>query len=140
MEELVSRNFIALEHPDEVVTVIDASALERNLFFTKQLMELAPTMLIAVNQVDLEEKKGISVDTKKLSALLDVPVVPTVAIRGKGIDTLSDGILLLVQDHPVPPIITYGKEVEERISRIVSLSTNISTPYPVRWTHQTPRG
>lgn len=134
MEELVSRDFIALERPDAVVNVIDASALERNLFFTIQLMELAPPILIAVNQVDLAEKKGISVDTKKLSALLGVPVVPTVAIRGKGIDTLSDGILRLVQDHPAPPVITYGKEVEDRISRIVSISTNISTPYPVRWT------
>jgi len=134
MEELISRDFIALERPDAVVNVIDASALERNLFFTIQLMELAPPILIAVNQVDLAEKKGISVDTKKLSALLGVPVVPTIAIRGKGIDTLSDEILRLVQDHPAPQVITYGKEVEERISRIVSLSTNIFTPYPVRWT------
>jgi ferrous iron transport protein B len=134
MEELVSRDFIALEHPDAVVNVIDASALERNLFFTIQLMELSPPMLIAVNQVDIAEKKGIRVDTNKLSSLLGVPVVPTIAIRGKGIDTLSQGILHLVQDRPAPPVITYGKEVEERISRIISLSANISMPYPVRWT------
>jgi ferrous iron transport protein B len=134
MEELVSRDFIALEHPDAVVNVIDASALERNLFFTIQLMELAPPMLIAVNQVDIAEKKGISIDTAKLSAILGIPVVPTIAIRGKGIDNLSDGILNLLKDHPTPPIIIYGKEVEERISRIISLSANISTPYPVRWT------
>ncbi len=134
MEELVSRDFIALEHPDAVVNVIDASALERNLFFTIQLMELAPPMLIAVNQVDLAEKKGISVDTAKLSALLGVPVIPTIATRGKGIDTLSDGILNLLKDHPVPPVVTYGKEVEERISRMISLLEPISTPYPIRWT------
>jgi len=47
MEELVSRDFIALEHPDAVINVIDASALERNLFFTIQLMELAPPLMIA---------------------------------------------------------------------------------------------
>src|SRR5271157_4284417 len=134
MEELVSRDFIALEHPDAVINVIDASALERNLFFTIQLMELAPPMMIAVNQVDLAEKKGITVDTTKLSALLGVPVIPTIAIRGKGIDNLSDGILNIVKDHPTPPVITYGKEVEERITRIISLSSNIDTPYPVRWT------
>ena len=64
------------------------------------------------------EKKGISVDTAKLSALLGVPVIPTIATRGKGIDTLSDGILNLLKDHPVPPVVTYGKEVEEQISRI----------------------
>ena len=60
MEELVSRDFIALERPDAVVNVIDASALERNLFFTIQLLELAPPILISVNQIDLAEKKGIN--------------------------------------------------------------------------------
>ena len=67
LEEQVSRDYIALEHPDAVVNVIDASALERNLFFTIQLMELSPPLMIAVNQVDLAEKKGIRVDTEKLT-------------------------------------------------------------------------
>jgi ferrous iron transport protein B len=134
MEELVSRDFIALEHPDAVINVIDASALERNLFFTIQLMELAPPLLIAINQIDLAEKKGITIDTKKLSGLLGVPVVPTIAIRGKGIAELTNAITSLMQDHPVPPILHYGKEVEERIGKIVSGLGTVTTPYPVRWT------
>ena len=134
MEELVSRDFIALEHPDAVINVIDASALERNLFFTIQLLELAPPLLIAVNQIDLAEKKGITIDTKKLSTLLGVPVVPTVAIRGKGIPALTDAITGLMQDHPVPPVLRYGREVEERIVKIISLLDTVTTQYPVRWT------
>jgi ferrous iron transport protein B len=134
MEELVSRDFIALEHPDAVINVIDASALERNLFFTLQLMELAPPLMIAVNQTDLAEKKGITIDTGKLSALLGVPVVPTVAIRGKGIPALTNVITGLVQDHPVPPALCYGKEIEERIKKTIALLDPVSTPYPVRWT------
>ena len=134
MEELVSRDFIALEHPDAVINVIDASALERNLFFTIQLLELAPPLLIAVNQIDLAEKKGITIDTGKLSTLLGVPVVPTVAIRGKGIPALTDAITGLMQDHPVPPVLRYGKEVEERIAKIVHRLGNVTTQYPVRWT------
>ena len=133
MEELVSREYIALEHPDAVVNVIDASALERNLFFTIQLMELAPPLLVSVNQIDLAEKKGISIDTKKLSALLGVPVIPTVAIRGKGISNLTEAILDLVHDRPVPPVLTYGREIEERIGNIVSRMGSVTTPYPVRW-------
>jgi len=133
MEELVSREYIALEHPDAVVNVIDASALERNLFFTIQLMELAPPLLVSVNQIDLAEKKGISVDTGKLAKLLGVPVIPTVAIRGKGISNLTEAILDLVHDHPVPPVLTYGREIEERIGKIVSLMGAVTTPYPVRW-------
>jgi len=134
MEELVSRDFIALEHPDAVINVIDASALERNLFFTIQLMELAPPLLIAVNQIDLAEKKGLTIDTKKLSRLLGVPVVPTVAIRGKGIPVLTDAITDLMQDHPVPPVLRYGKEIEERVAKIISGLGTVVTPYPVRWT------
>jgi len=134
MEELVSRDFIALEHPDAVINVIDASALERNLFFSIQLLELAPPMLITVNQIDLAEKKGIAIDTKKLASLLGVPVIPTVAIRGKGIAELTGAITGLMQDHPVPPVLRYGKEVEERIGKIVSGLGTVTTPYPVRWT------
>jgi ferrous iron transport protein B len=134
MEELVSRDFIALEHPDAVINVIDASALERNLFFTIQLLELAPPLMIAVNQIDLAEKKGITIDANKLSSLLGVPVVPTVAIRGKGIPVLTDAITDLMQDHPVPPVLHYGKEIEEQIVKIMSLLDTVTTPYPVRWT------
>jgi len=134
MEELVSRDFIALEHPDAVINVIDASALERNLFFSIQLLELAPPMLVAINQVDLAEKKGITVDAQKLSSLLGVPVIPTVAIRGKGIGDLTEAITGLMRDHLVPPVLRYGKEVEERIGKIVSGLGTVTTPYPVRWT------
>ncbi len=134
MEELVSRDFIALEHPDAVINVVDASALERNLFFTIQLLELAPPMLIAVNQIDLAEKKGITVDTGLLSELLGIPVVPTVAIKGKGIPALTDAITGLMQEHPVPPVLRYGREVEERIAKIVQRLGTVNTPYPVRWT------
>ena len=134
MEELVSRDYIALEHPDAVVNVIDASALERNLFFTIQLLELAPPLLISVNQIDLAQKKGISIDVEKLSCLLGVPVIPTVAIRGKGIDTLTDAILDLAQHHPVPPDLKYGKEVEERIGKLVPRLGELAISYPVRFT------
>lgn len=134
MEELVSRDFIALEHPDAVINVVDASALERNLFFTIQLLELAPPLMIVVNQIDLAEKKGITIDTEKLSRLLSVPVVPTVAIKGKGIPVLTNAITGLMQDHPVPPALLYGKEIEERIGKIIALLETVTTPYPVRWT------
>lgn len=134
MEEQVSRDFIALEHPDAVVNVIDASALERNLFFTIQLLELEAPLMIALNQIDLAEKKGIMIDTQKLSALLGVPVVPTVAIKGKGIPVLTDAITDLMQTHPVPPALLYGKEVEERIEKIITFLDTVTTPYPVRWT------
>lgn len=133
MEELVSRDFIALEKPDIVVNVVDASALERNLFFTIQLLELNAPVIIALNQIDLMEKKGISIDYVNLGELLGVAVVPTVAIKGKGISELTEQIVKLAEQRRSPPELKYGKEVEQRIEMLAALLGKIETGYPRRW-------
>ena len=133
-EEQISREFIAHDHPDVVVNIVDASALERNLFFTLQLGELGSPMILALNQVDLATQKGIRIDTGKLSALLGVPVIPTIAIQGKGIAELSDAIIRAVHDRPKPHTIPYGKEVEDRIRKIMQLLPAGAGGYPPRWT------
>ncbi len=133
MEEMVSRDFIALEKPDIVVNVVDASALERNLFFTIQLLELNANMIIALNQIDLMEKKGISIDYDKLGELLKVPVVPTVAIKGKGISELTEQIVKLARERRAPPEIKYGREVEQRIKKLSVLLEKVEINYPRRW-------
>jgi ferrous iron transport protein B len=133
-EEQISREFIAHDHPDVVVNVVDATSLERNLFFTLQLMELESPLILAVNQMDLAAKKGIRLDLRKLSGILGVPVVPTVAIQGKGIAELSDAILAAIHTRPQPHLIPYGKEVEDRITRIIGLLPDNPGGYPPRWT------
>jgi ferrous iron transport protein B len=133
-EEQVSREFIAHDHPDVVVNILDASALERNLFFTLQLTELESPMILALNQADLAAQKGIRIDTGRLSGLLGVPVIPTVAIQGKGIAELSDAIIRAVHDRPKPHTIPYGKEVEDRIQKIMQLLPAGAGGYPPRWT------
>jgi ferrous iron transport protein B len=133
MEELVSRDFIAQERPDIVVNVVDATALERNLFFTIQLLELNAPLIVALNQIDLMENKGISIDRQRLEEILGVPVVPTVAIKGKGISELTEQIIRLTEQRRDLPEIKYGKEVEQRIEKLISLLGNIETYYPQRW-------
>jgi ferrous iron transport protein B len=133
-EEQVSREFIAHDHPDVVVNILDASALERNLFFTLQLSELESPMIIAVNQMDLAAQKGISIDIRKLSDLLGVPVIPSVAIQGKGILELSDAIVAALKTRPKPHTILYGKEVEDCIRKIMTLLPAGAGGYPPRWT------
>ena len=88
LEELVTRDYIALEKPDVIIDVIGAPVLERNLFFTLQLMEMDTPMVVCLNQMDLAESKGITIDAEKLETWLGIPVVPTVAARGKGIREL----------------------------------------------------
>ncbi|MEM4713584.1 MAG: FeoB small GTPase domain-containing protein, partial [Candidatus Bathyarchaeia archaeon] len=93
IEEIVSRDYIAVEKPDIIINVVDASALERNLYFTLQLLELKAPMVMALNQVDYAAKKGIRINAEKLSEILGVPVVPTVAITGSGINELLTTVI-----------------------------------------------
>lgn len=135
LEELISREYIAVEKPDIVINVVDASVLERNLFFTLQLMELETPMVIALNQMDIAAKKGIKIDCKKLEKLLGVPVVPTVAITGRGIYQLLEKAVEAAEKGGIKPLrIEYGEEVEERIRKLTDLIEKIEFKYPARWT------
>jgi ferrous iron transport protein B len=134
LEELVSRKYIAVEKPDLVINVVDASVLERNLFFTLQLMELETPMIVALNQLDIAKRKGIEIDTEKLEQLLGVPVVPTVATKGTGIYELLDrAIEVIEKGQPTRREVKYGEEVEERITKIVMMLRGVHLYYPARY-------
>ena len=135
IEELVSREYIAIEKPDLVINVVDASVLERNLFFTLQLLELETPMIVALNQVDMAKKKGITIDHEKLGELLGVPVIPTVAVSGVGIyDLLEKSVETIRRSKNVKPVkAKYGKEIEERIKKIARLIEKTQFRYPARW-------
>lgn len=133
-EELISRDFIAKEKPDIVINVVDALHLERNLFFTLQLIELEAKLVIALNQVDLLEKSDFTIDSKKLENILNIPVIPTVAIEGKGIEKLIEKCIEIYEGkiRYEPIKIEYGKEVEERIDELINV-VPYDNSYPKRW-------
>jgi ferrous iron transport protein B len=136
MEELVSREYIATQNPDVVINVVDAAVLERNLFFTMQLIEMDTPLVICLNQVDEAKKKGITINRKKLEQLLGVPVVPTVAIRGEGIYELTKTALNVTRDHQNHKShLRYGAEIEQRISKLDQIiqNANLNLNYPSRW-------
>ncbi|WP_410507991.1 ferrous iron transport protein B [Methanosarcina hadiensis] len=85
-DEKVTKRYLIENAPDVIINVLDASRLERNLYLTLRLLELDIPMVIALNQVDLAAELGIIIDTDKLSELLGLPVVPTVATWGVGLD------------------------------------------------------
>jgi len=135
LEELVSRKYIAVERPDLVVNVVDASVLERNLFFTLQLIELKTPMIIALNQMDTAKSKGLKIDTEKLGKLLRIPVIPTVATKGIGIFELLDKTIEIVENgkRAEPLEVRYGEEVELRIAEITKMLEKIQFWYPPRY-------
>jgi len=134
IEELVSREYIAVEHPDILVNVLDASALERNLFLTIQLLELEPHMIVALNQVDMAEAKGIEIDPRRLEELLGVPVVPTVAVKGLGLQELMEQVVETVErDDPTSSPLFFGPEVEGVIEGLMGELEGVESPYPRHW-------
>lgn len=79
--------------PDLIVVVVDAAHLHRNLFLTTQVLEIGKPVVVALNMMDTAEAHGISIDAEALARELGVPVVPVVATKGRGVDTLTRVIL-----------------------------------------------
>jgi ferrous iron transport protein B len=139
IEEIIARDYIALERPDVIINIVDASLLERNLYFTIQLLELEAPIVMALNQVDFAAKKGIRIDVEKLSTLLGIPVVPTVAITGTGINELLSAALDVAtgKTKTTQLKVRYGKEIEENLEKLEaavrSRLPELCQKYPARW-------
>ena len=88
LEEVVSRDYILKENPDVIIDLVDATNIERNLYLTTQLIETGTPVVIALNMADLLEKRGLKIDTGRLSMLLGCPVVETSALKKSGLDEL----------------------------------------------------
>ncbi len=120
-EELYVRKHIVEQKPDVVVNVIDSSNLERNLFLTTQLIDMDIKVVIALNMYDELERKGEKLNYESLGGMLGIPMIPTVAAKGKGIDSLLDKIIEVYEDRE-PTIrhihINYGENLEHAIKRI----------------------
>ncbi len=138
-EEIVAREYIALEKPDIVINIVDASSLERNLYLTIQLLELEAPIIIALNLWDVAVKKGIKIDISALERELGVPVIPTIAITGYGIDKLLSTVIDIIEGRiKLNPLkVRYGKEVEEKIQILAKAISDklpeICKKYPARW-------
>ena len=88
LEEQVTRQYILGEDVDVIIDVADASALERNLYLTLQLIELGKPVILALNMMDIVEKRGMEIDLHRLPEMLGIPVIPVSARRKTGLDIL----------------------------------------------------
>lgn len=97
-EEVVTRDFILEGHPDVLINIVDATNIERNLYLSLQLLELEIPMVIALNMMDEVNASGNSIDVKKLSDKLGIPVVPISAGKNEGIFDLIDTLKKTVKE------------------------------------------
>ena len=97
-EEIVSRQYITDEQPDLIIDIVDATNLERNLYLTTQLAELGRPMIIALNMIDMLERRGITIDTEGLEKELGIPVCPISASKSTGVDQLLHRAIHMLHD------------------------------------------
>ena len=101
LEEVVSRDYLLKERPDVIINLVDATNIERNLYLTTQLIETGIPVVIALNMSDLLAKRGIKVDTERLSMLLDCPIVETSALKETGLDALIKEAVKVAKEKEV---------------------------------------
>ncbi len=153
MEETVARNFILSDEVDVVINVVDASVLERSLYLTLQLLELGKPVVMALNMMDIVQKRGMEIDLHRLPEMLGIPVIPVTARKRRGLDSLlhaavhhkghrpSEG---LVHEHAYTPqhehdhhseyAMVYSDEIEDKIDAVISaLKKNYPDMTNYRW-------
>lgn len=117
--EKVALTHLFGEKPDVIVNVIDASILGRSLELTLELLELEYPMVIALNMVDLAERKGMSINRERLEKVLGVPVIPMTANRGRGIKEVLDACLDVLDRKQTPSYHPWSRDVEEKIEELM---------------------
>ncbi len=116
MEEKVSREFILSDDVDVIVDIADASALERNLYLTLQLIELGKPVVLALNMMDIVEERGMEIDMHRLPEMLGIPVVPVSARKKRGLDILMHAVAHHM-DKDEPVVLIHEHDAMEEASR-----------------------
>lgn len=125
LEEVVSREFLLNENVDVVLNIIDGSNLERNLFLTTQILELGIPTVVAINMLDVIEKRKDSIDYKKLSKELGCPVLPISALKNTGIKELMAVVKKVANTQSLPKNIYAGKVLNALNTIEASLPSSI---------------
>ncbi|PIX22110.1 MAG: ferrous iron transport protein B [Deltaproteobacteria bacterium CG_4_8_14_3_um_filter_45_9] len=127
--ELEARRHLLSGEVDVIINVIDASLLCRSLELTLQLLELEVPMILCLNMMDEAQRKGIQIDAPKLSNLLGVPVIPTIATTGKGLKELFIDVLRVREEKRIGKTPKFSKDIEEIVSQLDSI---LNSEWPVK--------
>lgn len=109
-EEILTLDFLLNQKPDGIINIADATNIERNLYLTLQLIEMQIPMILVLNMMDELTSNGGSVDVKKMSEILGIPVVPISAVKNEGISEVVDKIIQTAQEKEIPPKIDFCPE------------------------------
>ncbi len=135
-EERVARDFVIHEHPDIIVILVNASALERSLYLLSELLLLDIPVIVAVNMIDVASGQGTKIDTDALANSLKLPVIPMIATKNKGIKELVSEIIQVADkkvnyDVKLPTVSADHMEIYLKITEL--LKGYIPVPYTDSW-------
>ncbi|MEM3710158.1 MAG: ferrous iron transport protein B, partial [Nitrososphaerales archaeon] len=133
MEEEIAREYLIENRPDVIIQVASAIDLERSIYLTLELIELGIPIVVALNQFDETIKHGFEIDAEKLSEILEVPIIPTVAIRGEGIEKLVEEAFKIAHSKSKGKIMV-DKDIKLQINKVISIIKDfLPDRYPLEW-------
>jgi len=138
-DELAARAFLVDEKPSCVINVVDAGTLERSLYLTVQFLELGVPVVLALNMMDEVRRRGLVLDTKRLAALLGVPVAETVARAGEGKTALvHEAVAFAAQrcGNWKPLVLSYGADIDRALAdmeAVIEADRFLTDRFPARW-------
>jgi ferrous iron transport protein B len=133
IEEEIAREYMIENTPDVIIQVASAIDLERSIYLSLELIELGIPIVVALNQFDEAIKQGFEIDFKKLSEILGVPVIPTVAIKGKGVGELVEKAFALAHSKSKGSIII-DENIRPKVNKIMSIIKEfLPDRYSLEW-------
>ena len=133
-EEIVTRDYLMSGKPDAVINLVDATNLERNLYLTTQIIDLGIPVVVALNMMDLVEKNGDKIDVDALAKRLGCPVVPTSALRGRGMEEVVRAAIEAGKKCAAPATtLRFTNEVEEALAQVIDVAGAAIKGRHARW-------
>ncbi len=133
LEEVVAREYLIQERPDAILNIVDGTNLERNLYLTTQLTELGIPVVVAINMMDIVEKKGDTIDLDILSKEMGVKFVPISALKGTNVDKAADAVVEAAKNGRTVPLHTFSGSVEHALAHIEEAAVHNLSEDRQRW-------
>ena len=134
LEEVVARNYLINERPDVILNIVDGTNIERNLYLTTQLTEIGIPVVMAINMIDVVNKNGDKIDTKKLEKELGVTVCTISALRGEGVaEAAQKAVDIATSGEKTIPMHTFGGSVEHALAHIEEAALHSLPEEQQRW-------
>lgn len=134
LEEVITRNYLIVDDPDVIINIVDATNLERNLYLTMQLTEIGMPVIIALNMMDIINKKGHFINIEKLEKYTGCKVMPMSALKGTGIkEVVTEAAKLADKHHHSKSECVFNVDVEASLKKISDTLINVVPNELLRW-------